>query len=75
MPQWLLWSCLPGNPGNWQLPPESQLYNVTMQGSQNSLSTSPVPFCWGELLFPWRLQGEEKSCLLKERLPHCLALR
>lgn len=30
----LLWSCLPGS---WQLPPESQLYNVTMQSSQSCL--------------------------------------
>lgn len=37
MPLWVLWSCIPVNPGNWQLLPESQLYSVTVQGSQSSL--------------------------------------
>lgn len=46
-------AALPGNPGNWQFPPEGQLYSPINAGSPVlSLSTSPVQFCWGELLFP-----------------------
>lgn len=75
MPQWLLWSCLPGNPGNWQLLPavQSAVQCDNAGFPELSPSTAPALFCWGELFFPWRLQGEERSCPLKERLPPCLA--